>query len=286
MALKNILVTGAAGMLGKDLVPYLAAKGYQVHGLDRSQLDLLGTPEKITETVANIAPQIIIHAAAYTDVDGAESNRELAMAINKDGTRKLIEAAQAVDAIFAYISTDYVFDGAQRTPYTPEDKPNPLSAYGWSKYYGELLVREQMDLFYIIRTSWLYGIHCRNFVQFVLDAAKQGREVSIIEDQLGSPTWTGSLCNLIEQIITSGAVGTYHAADEGALSRYEQAVAICKAAGLSSDHLRPIASRDFPQAAQRPDYSVLDTGELAAANWQTALQAYLHQYMNVESSVN
>lgn len=281
MGFERIMVTGASGMLGRDLVPYLEAKGYQVTAMARRDLDLLGTTDHIAETVLNAQPQIIIHAAAYTDVDGAENDPELAMAVNKDGTRKLALAAREVDAIMVYVSTDFVFDGLKHTPYTPSDKPNPVNTYGLSKHYGELMVSELMDTYYVVRTSWVYGVHKRNFVQFVLESARQGREVKAAEDMVGSPTWTGSLSTALEKIMTSGAFGIYHAGDAGIVSRYEQARTICHAAGLSSDHIRPVRASELPLKANRPLYSALDCGDLAVPSWETAFHAYLEQYKSL-----
>ena len=278
MAFKNILVTGAYGMLGRDLVPYLIGKGYHVTGIDRDHLDLLGPEENIISYIGALQPDIIVHGAAYTDVDGAEKNPDLAMAINKDGTRKLVMAAKATDAILVYISTDFVFDGLKHAPYEAVDRPNPINAYGLSKYYGELAVTELMESYYIIRTSWLYGIHNKNFVQFVLDTAKEHRDISIVDDVFGTPTWTGSLCAAIESIMTSGAFGTYHAADSGVISRYQQAVTICRSAGLPSDHIKPVSASEYVTPATRPPYSALDCGDLAIPSWETAFHAYLEQY--------
>ncbi len=267
-------------MLGQDLVPYLQAKGYPVVGLTRSQLNVLDSIESLRDTLEAIQPDLIIHCAAFTDVDGAERDPEMAMAVNKDGTQKLALLCHELGIIFALISTDYVFDGTKGSPYTPADRTRPIGVYGHSKYYGELMVTELLETYYIIRTSWLYGLHKRNFVSFVIEAAKQGRSVSIVRDQIGSPTWTGSLCGMIEQVVTSGAYGIYHACDAGAVSRYDQAKVICEAAGLSTDHIRPTTSAAFAAPAKRPVYSVMDSSPLLATPWRTALQAYLELYLN------
>ncbi|HEY9686857.1 MAG TPA: dTDP-4-dehydrorhamnose reductase [Coleofasciculaceae cyanobacterium] len=278
MAFKNIVVTGARGMLGQDLVPWLRAKGYEVYPYTRDTLSLLETEQSMRDKLEPVNPEVIIHAAAYTNVDGAEREPDLAMAVNKDGTQKLALAAKELGAIFIHISTDYVFDGLKRTPYLPTDRPNPVSMYGLSKYYGELMVSELLEEYYIIRTSWLYGIHKRNFVQWILDTARVGTPASVATDWVGSPTWTGSLCTAIESLMNSGAYGTYHVADAGAVSRYDQAVAICRAAGLSAEHIQPVSSRDLNLAANRPEYSALACPGLSVPNWETALQAYLEQY--------
>jgi dTDP-4-dehydrorhamnose reductase len=264
--------------LGRELVPFLRAKGYHVETTSSEDLNLLETSESITQKVQRLEPEIIIHTAAYTQVDTAQLEPELAMAVNKDGTQKLALAARDVGAIFAYISTDYVFDGEARTPYPISAKPKPINTYGLSKYYGELMVTELLDEYYIIRTSWLYGIHGKNFVQFVLESAKQGREVQIVDDQFGSPTWAGSLCHLIENVVTSGAFGTYHGSDKGVISRYEQALAICKAAGLSSEFIRPVSKSAFSQPAPRPTFTALDPAPLESPSWETSLNAFITQY--------
>lgn len=278
MAFQRIMVTGASGMFGQELVPYLRAIGYDVEPMTSKNLNLLGTQEDIDRVVSDYHPQIIVHSAAYTNVDKAEEESELAMAINKDGARKLALAARAIGAILVYISTDFVFDGLKGEPYTPKDRANPISMYGLSKYYGELMVSELLDEYYVVRTSWLYGVQKRNFVQFVLESAKQGREVTIATDTYGTPTWTGSLCDAVHRIMTSGQFGVHHAADAGVVSRFDQAQAICKAAGLSSEHIKPCLAKDLALPAARPIYSALDCGDLPIPSWESALNAYLEQY--------
>lgn len=285
MAFKQILMTGANGMLGAELAPYLSVKGYEVTATDSRTLNLLGPEHEILSVVKTVQPQLIINAAAYTNVDQSELNPELAMAINKDGVRKLAEAARAVGAILIHISTDFVFDGSLGRAYTVQDKPNPVNHYGLSKYYGEMVLSELMDEYYIIRTSWLYGINRNNFVQFVLESARQGREIKIANDLYGTPTWIGSLCGAIESIMTSGAFGLHHASDAGIVSRYEQAVAVCKGAGLSDACIQPVSFSELPMPACRPKYTPLDCGTLVIPNWQTTFQAYLSQYCQVNGLV-
>jgi dTDP-4-dehydrorhamnose reductase len=278
MAFRRILVTGASGMLGQDLIPYLKAKGYDVTGVSSKEMNLLGTAEVIQKTIDEAAPEIIIHPAAMTNVDEAEKSPELAMAINKDGTRKLVEAARQAGAIFVYVSTDFVFDGNKGAPYTPQDRPNPINAYGLSKYYGELMVSELLEEYYIVRTSWLYGLHRNNFVQSVIEAARQGREIKAATDLVGSPTWTGSLSQAIERIMTSGAFGTYHGCDVGSISRYDQARAICSMLGLSPDHVQKVTTAELPLIARRPAYSAMAVGDLPMPSWETSFQTYFTLY--------
>ncbi|MBK8190921.1 MAG: dTDP-4-dehydrorhamnose reductase [Vampirovibrionales bacterium] len=284
MAIKRIVVTGAGGMLGRDLTAHLSAKGYDVTGLDSRTFNLLSPFDALQAVIARLEPELIVHAAAFTDVDRAEREPELAMAVNRDGARTVAEIARETGCLMAYVSTDFVFDGQSDRPYTPQDKPRPINAYGLSKYYGELAVQELIDTSYIIRTSWLYGLHGRNFSQFVLESVRQGRELSLVNDWTGSPTWTGSLSHMIEQIATSGAYGVYHAADAGAVSKYAQALGICRAAGLSTHRLKPVEARTLSFAAQRPAYSVLDCAPLPVPSWETSLAAYLTQYWQAQDA--
>ncbi len=278
MGFKNIVVTGARGMLGQDLVPYLRAKGYEVFPTSSDTMSLLETADSMRDKLEPFQPEVIIHPAAYTNVDGAEREPDLAMAVNKDGTRNLALVAKELGAILIYVSTDFVFDGLKGEPYLPTDRPNPVNTYGLSKYYGELMVSELLEEYYIVRTSWLYGIHRNNFVQWVLDQAHAGSEVKTVTDWIGSPTWTGNLCVAIETLMNSGAYGTYHGADHGEISRFDQCRAMCQAAGLAEAHIRPVLSSELNMAANRPHYSVLACPGLSVPSWETGFQAYLAQY--------
>ncbi len=279
MAFKNIVVTGAQGMLGQELVPYLTAQGYRVTPLSSKQLNLLEDSHAMQHKLTLAEPDVIIHAAAYTNVDGAEREPELAMAVNKDGTRNLVLAAQELGATLMYISTDYVFDGLKTDgPYQPVDRPNPVNTYGLSKYYGELMVSELMEQYYVVRTSWLYGIYKKNFVQWVIESARAGNEIRVATDWLGTPTWTGNLCAAIETLMNSGQFGIHHAADQGVVSRFEQAQVICQSMGLSGDHIRPITLAELDLPANRPYFSALDCPSLSVPSWETGLNAYLTQY--------
>lgn len=265
-------------MLGSHLVSYLTAKGYEVIAMSRSDLDLLGTEEAIKTAVLKHEPQLIIHSAAMTNVDAAEQDPELAMAINKDGTRKLVLAAKEAGAIMAYISTDYVFDGLKDAPYTIDDRPNPVNTYGLSKYYGELQVTELMEMFYIIRVSLVYGIQRNNYMQFVLDSALSNKPIKAATDIISCASWTGGLCATIENIIKSGAFGVYHACDSGSLSRYDRAMSICQLAGLPTSGIEAVTSDDLPLKANRPRYTTLDCSPLAIPDWETSFYGYLEEY--------
>jgi dTDP-4-dehydrorhamnose reductase len=265
-------------MLGQELMMYLRAKGYQVFPTSSDTMSLLETMESMRDKLEPFTPEVIINAAAFTNVDAAEREPELAMAVNKDGVQKLALAAQSLGAILIHISTDYVFDGLKQEPYLPTDRPNPINTYGLSKYYGELMVSELLEEYYIIRTSWLYGMSRNNFVQHVLDSARTGTEVNAATDWVGSPTWVGNLCVAIDTIMNSGAYGTYHGADAGSITRYDQARAICRMAGLSDGHIRAIVGKELDLPANRPLFSPLACPGLALPSWETGFQAYLVQY--------
>lgn len=286
MGFKNIVVTGANGMLGSELVPFLRAQGYTVFPTHRDTLNLLETQDGLRARLEPYAPEIIIHTAAYTNVDGAEREPELAMAINKDGTQKLALVAQELGAILVYVSTDYVFDGLKDSPYEPSDRPNPINTYGLSKYYGELMVTELLDEAYIVRVSWLYGIHRNNFSQWVLDSARLGNTVRAATNWVGSPTWTGSVCTALERIMTSGTYGVYHACDQGVISRHDQAMAMCQLAGLPTTQVEPVHSRDLNLLANRPDFTPMGSPNLPMPTWETSFHAYLTQYQQAVSSLS
>lgn len=288
MAFKRLCIIGGSGMLGTDLMKDLTGKGYEVSAPHENEANLLHSVDDLKAIIEPLDPEIIIHIAAVTDVDAAERNPELAHAINKEGTRKIAVIARDLGAIMAYVSTDQVFDGnrnPQSSPaYTPKDKPNPINQYGLSKYYGELMVQELLDTHYILRTSWLYGIQRNNFAQWVLDSAKAGKPINVVSDWVGTPTWSGSLAHAIERTITSGEFGTHHLAgqvnDNSGVSKYEQAVAMCRGAGLPTEGISPIESGKLTFDAPRPAFTPLDcsTSPINMPHWETSFQAYLTQY--------
>ena len=280
MAYQNILITGAHGLLGKTLSTYLKAKGATVIAAGRNTLDVLAPEADIREKLEAWQPDLIIHAGAFTHVDMAEREPERAMAVNSEGTRKLAATAQHIGAVMLYISTDYVFDGTKAEPYTTTDRPNPISVYGQSKFYGELAVQELLETYYIVRTSWLYGTGKTNFVPWLLEGCKQGKPLRIVSDQIGSPTWVGSLCPQIETISTSGVYGLYHGVDAGCLTRWEQAQIMVKAAGVPSSSLSPVLTDELGFAARRPRLSALNPGDRPVPTWQTSFQGFLTEWQD------
>lgn len=264
-------------MLGRALVPCLQARGHETTGLDRDALDIT-VRDQVLEVVGALKPDFVINAAAYTAVDLAETESETAFKVNRDGSENLAIACKKADIPLLYVSTDYVFDGTASQPYQPSDKTNPLSVYGKSKLAGEQAVQNHLSRYYITRTSWLYGLHGKNFVDTMLQLASKNSELKVVADQTGSPTSTVSLSNIIADLITSERWGTYHATDDGVTTWCDFAREILK---NTSVKLLPCTTEEFPRPAPRPRYSVLDKTSLTAAigheltPWQEALKEYL-----------
>ena len=268
----RVLVTGANGMLGQDLCPILEDEGYEVIETDINSLDI--TDSKNIETVfSNVNPNIVIHCAAYTNVDKAEENLDLARLINSKGTENIARACKKFNATMIYISTDYVFDGKNDKPYLPTDETAPLNNYGITKLEGENAVREILSNYYICRTSWLYGIHGKNFVETMLSLTGK-TEIRVVDDQIGCPTWTVELSNGIIKLLTNNAeFGTYHICGSGQTSWYGFAKEIFTQAGLEVK-LNPCSTKEFVRSANRPSYSVMENNKICR-NWKVALKDYL-----------
>ncbi len=242
------------------------------------------------------SPHIIVNCAAYTKVDLAEKEREKAFAVNEGGPRHLALRSRAVGAVLLHISTDFVFDGIKTTPYKEEDRTNPLGAYGKSKLAGEAAIREFCPEHIIIRTSWLYGAHGSNFVKTILRLAGEKEVLRVVSDQIGSPTWTADLAEVIRKI--AGAVkgqkapsfGLYHYSDEGVISWYDFAVAIVEEARglgiqLKCGSVEPIPTAAYPTPAARPAYSALDTAKIKTTlaleipHWRISLRGMIKEFL-------
>ncbi len=267
----KVLVTGANGMLGQDLCPILEDEGYEVIETDIENLDItdLKTVEKV---LSEENPDIVIHCAAYTNVDKAETDYDTAELINAKGTENIAKICTKIHAKMVYISTDYVFDGTSKEPYKPTDKPNPINNYGLTKLHGEVAVRKFCPEHYIARTSWLYGIHGKNFVETMI-SLKDKPELKVVDDQIGCPTWTVELSNGIVKLLNEADYGTYHVCGSGHTSWY----GFCKEIFNLSDihaNLKPCATKDFPRPAKRPAYSVMENNKICR-NWKSALKNYL-----------
>jgi dTDP-4-dehydrorhamnose reductase len=275
----KILLTGANGMLGRDVTAHLAAR-HQVLPHPREALEVTD-PRAVLETVAAVAPEAVVHCAGFTDVDGAEARRDEAFRVNALGARHVAVAADAVGAVLVHVSTDYVFDGAAAEPYTEFDPPAPLNAYGRSKLAGEEAVRTHCRRHFILRTAWLYGAHGRNFVGTILRAAGEKDALDVVDDQVGSPTWTLEVARVIGEVLETGAFGTYHASAEGQCSWYAFACAVLKARGIDTP-VRPVDTERMPRPARRPPYTVLRNLCLGALGvrmrpWDEALAEFLAQ---------
>ncbi|BAZ99772.1 MULTISPECIES: dTDP-4-dehydrorhamnose reductase [Methanothermobacter] len=272
----KILITGSSGMLGSDLVDILSRRHEVVTSGSLDIRDLEGVMELLRET----RPDAVVHAAAFTDVDCAETERDTAYQVNVLGTRNIAAAASAVGSSILYISTDYVFDGEKGDGYLEFDEPNPLNFYGKTKYLGEVSVRQLSERFYIVRTSWLFGRNGRNFVGTMVELAERGHEISVVDDQYGSPTYTRDLAASIGNLLERPAYGVYHLTNSGQCSWYEFAIDIFNELGMEVC-LKPVKSHEFPRPARRPSFSVLRNynwsmeGFKPLRNYRDALRDYI-----------
>jgi dTDP-4-dehydrorhamnose reductase len=275
----DILITGAHGQLGKELERRLTPF-HSVSSLGKNELDITNK-EKVDKMIAQINPQIIIHSAAYTAVDQCEIERKKAFEVNGFGAGYVAQAANKANARMFYISSDYVFDGNKHTPYVEEDKPNPISVYGRSKWLGEEFVLK-INQGTVIRTSWLYGHDGKNFVKTMLALAKKNKEIHVINDQIGSPTYVKDLTDIFIQLL-SKKNGIYHASNSGSCSWYEFAKAIFKEAGYNPEHVIPTTTMEYGSLAPRPHYSVLKNTSLIRESieplrpWDEALKEFIRK---------
>ncbi len=278
-SIPRILVTGAKGMLGQDLCPILEDSGYEVIETDVDTLDITDF-ECAKKVLTEQKPDIVVHCAAYTNVDKAEEDIETARLINSKGTENLAKICAELDITLVYISTDYVFDGTKNEPYKPDDTPNPINNYGLTKLEGELAVQEYCKKYYITRTSWLYGHHGKNFVETMISLADRA-ELKVVDDQTGCPTWTCELANGIVKLLDGKPYGIYHVCGSGFTTWYGFAKEIFKIylslRGGEADvaiPLTPCTTSEFPRPAKRPTYSVMDNDGICR-KWQSALKDYL-----------
>lgn len=275
----KILVTGAKGQLGTDVMLRLEELGIDCVGAGHEDFDITD-PEACDAFISSAAPDVVIHCAAYTAVDRAESERELCRKINVDGSGNVASACEKAGAACLYISTDYVFGGDGETPYEVNDGKNPVNFYGLTKLEGENAVLSSCSRCYIVRVSWIFGHHGANFVETMLRLGASRGEVSVVNDQIGSPTFTEDLAKTVCEIAVSGRYGVYHATNEGFCSWAEFAAEIMKEAGLNC-RVKPIPSSEYPTAAARPKNSRLSKAFLDEAgverlpSWQDALRRYI-----------
>ena len=281
----KIMITGAGGQLGQDCLLVFGAD-HRVSALGHRELDIT-RQESVAETVENIRPDLIINCAAHTGVDACESEEERARDLNVAGPRYLAESALRQGSLLVHVSTDYVFDGQKAIDesYVEDDEPRPLSVYGKTKLAGEKAVSAVTENHIILRTAWMYGIHGHNFLKTMLRLAlaDSNREIKVVNDQFGSPTWSYRLAQQIKKLVEKGARGIYHATAEGACTWYELAEYFL--AKMNVPHrLVPCTSEEFPTAAVRPNNSILENRRLKEAGinimlpWQDDVAQYAEKF--------
>ena len=285
----RILVTGANGQLGYDTLRELAARGYtDVRGIDIEDLDITDEAA-VRDYIGAYRPEVVMHNAAWTAVDKAEENPERVYAVNALGTKYIAEACREVGAKMLYISTDYVFPGDGDRYYEPQDAKGPLGTYGRTKSDGEDFVQALLDRYFIVRISWVFGIHGNNFVKTMLRLAETKTELSVVCDQIGSPTYTYDLSGLLCDMIETEQYGIYHATNEGICSWYEFAAYIFEVAGVTGVRVEPISTREYAarvKQAYRPLNSRMSKDKLVAAgfrrlpSWQDAVRRYITEELH------
>lgn len=277
----KVLVTGVKGQLGHDVVKELLFRNHLAVGVDIEEMDITDA-EKVRKVISEAECDAVIHCAAYTAVDAAEDNEELCRRINAEGTKNIARVCQEQDISMMYLSTDYVFSGDGERPWKPDDAKQPLNVYGQTKYEGELAVQNYLDRYFIIRISWVFGLNGGNFIKTMLNLGKTRDVITVVNDQIGSPTYTRDLAVLMVDMIETDKYGIYHASNEGICSWYEFANEIFRQAGISV-MVKPVTSDEYPSKAKRPSNSRMDKTKLVAngfkllPHWQDALSRYLEE---------
>ena len=276
-----VLVTGVKGQLGHDVMDELALRGIEGFGVDVEEMDI--TDRTACETViSQEKPDAVIHCAAYTAVDAAEDNLELCRKINAEGTRNIARVCKAMDIKMMYISTDYVFNGGGERPWEPDDHREPLNVYGLTKYEGEIAVEQNVQKYFIVRIAWVFGVNGKNFIKTMLRLGKEKGAVSVVNDQIGSPTYTYDLARLLVDMIETDKYGRYHATNEGLCSWCDFAREIFKQANMNVEVI-PVTSAEYPAKAKRPMNSRMSKDKLEEngferlPSWQDALERYLKE---------
>lgn len=279
----KVFITGARGQLGSDLMTECAKRGIEAIGVDIQEMDITDA-ESVKRVMNELAPfDAVIHCAAHTAVDRAEDEPELVHKINAVGTQNIADVCSAMDIPMMYISTDYVFDGEGTQPWEPDNPDRrPLNVYGYAKYEGELAVENTVKNYFIVRISWVFGLHGNNFIKTMLRLGKERGAVSVVNDQIGSPTYTPDLARLLVDMIQTDKFGRYHATNEGIISWYDFAVEIFRQAGMDV-RVTPVSSEAFPARAKRPHNSRMSKEKLSEngferlPRWEDALARYLKE---------
>ncbi len=280
----RVLVTGVKGQLGYDVVRELEKRGHEAIGVDIEEMDITDAVQ-VSRVIKGASPEAVIHCSAYTAVDRAEEEEDLCRRVNAVGTKNIAEICAELDCKLLYISTDYIFSGDGERPWEPDDKAKPLNTYGQTKYEGEVEVKTRCNKWYIVRISWVFGINGNNFVKTMLRLGKENGAVKVVEDQIGSPTYTYDLSRLLVDMIESDAYGAYHATNEGMCSWYEFAKEIFQAAGMGEVSVTPVSSDEFPVKAKRPKNSRMSKEKLVKngfnklPEWQDAVKRYVEEIL-------
>ena len=276
------LVTGVKGQLGHDVMNELAKRGYEGVGVDVEEMDITDAAA-VDSVIREAKVDSVVHCAAWTAVDAAEDNEEMCRKVNAEGTENIAKVCKALDIPMIYISTDYVFEGEGTRPWEPDDKvTQPLNIYGQTKYEGEQAVERLLDKYYIVRIAWVFGVNGKNFIKTMLRLGKERGAVSVVDDQVGSPTYTYDLARLLVDMIQTDKYGRYHATNEGLCSWYEFAKEIFRQAGMDVP-VTPVSSSEFPAKATRPSNSRMskeklsDNGFERLPAWQDALGRFLKE---------
>ena len=278
----KVLVTGIGGQLGHDVVRELEQRGQDVVGVGREEMDITDA-EKVGEVIRACAPDAVIHCSAYTAVDRAEDEADQCRKVNVDGAKNIAEVCAELDCKMIYISTDFVFSGEGERPWETDDAAGPISVYGRTKYEGEKEVKSRLDKFFIVRISWVFGKNGNNFVKTMLRIGKENGAVKVVDDQIGSPTYTRDMAVLLADMVQTEKYGVYHASNEGFCSWYEFAKEIFRLAGMDEVSVTPITSDQFPAKAKRPFNSRMSKEKLIKEgfnklpSWQDALKRYLQE---------
>ena len=279
----RILVTGVKGQLGHDVVNEMKKRGLDPVGVDLEEMDITDK-EACVKVITEAKVDAVIHCAAYTAVDAAEDNVELCRKVNSQGTRNIAEVCRDLDIKMMYISTDYVFDGQGTRPWEPDDARNPLNVYGQTKYEGELAVEELVKKFFTVRIAWVFGINGKNFIKTMLRIGKERGAASVVDDQIGSPTYTYDLARLLVDMIQTEKYGRYHATNEGLCSWYEFACEIFRQAGMDQVKVTPVHTSEYPASkAKRPMNSRMSKEKLTEngferlPEWKNAVGRYLKE---------
>ena len=284
----KVLVTGAKGQLGQDLMNEFAKRGIEAVGVDVQEMDITDAAA-VDRVMKQVSPDAVIHCAAYTAVDAAEDNLELCRKINAEGTRNLARVCKELDSKLMYISTDYVFNGQGERPWEPDDHREPLNVYGLTKYEGEIAVEQAVKKYFTVRIAWVFGLNGKNFIKTMLRLGRERGAVSVVDDQIGSPTYTYDLARLLVDMIQTERYGRYHATNEGICSWYEFACEIFKQAGMDQVKVTPVDSASYPAKAKRPSNSRMSKEKLTEngferlPDWQDALSRYLKELEKQEA---